>query len=267
MSPRSRPRPTRCRRRTSRRGSMRRGSMRRGSMRRGSTRRASTRRGSMRRGSTRRTPTSPTSNPTRPSATPSRRRRTRRCSPCRRTPSADDEIVTASTGNTSGFFYVRVQGHGDADFDAVSTFGLERTTSSSACEGLVSYSTVPTLAADARQRPDGDPHRHQQVRAHAGNAAVHRLHGRPQPPGRNHAVWSSTCTTAKRSRPSRLRWLGTPSAPTPSTSSPRRSRTSRTPTATPAASTSSSRATTTSSRSSATPTPRASGRRASSARR
>ena len=50
----------------------------------------------------------------------------------------DDEIVTASTGNTSGFFYVRVQGHGDADFDAVSTFGLERTTSSSACEGLVS---------------------------------------------------------------------------------------------------------------------------------
>ena len=126
-SPRSRPRPTTRRRRSSPRGSTRRGSMRRGSMPRGSMRRGSTRRGSTRRGSTRPTPTSPTSSPTPRSATRSRRRRTRRCSRCRPTPDRPAETVSASTGNTDGFFYVRVQGHGDQDFDADDAFGLERT--------------------------------------------------------------------------------------------------------------------------------------------
>jgi hypothetical protein len=64
-----------------------------------------------------------------------------------------DEIVTASTGNTNGYFYVRVQGHDDAEFDAVKAFGLERTTGNSDCDGLETYSNSPTLApsrTDAR---------------------------------------------------------------------------------------------------------------------
>ncbi len=59
----------------------------------------------------------------------------------------DQETVTASTGNTDGFFYVRVQGHGDADFDATNQFGLERTTTGGDdCDGLESFSGTSTLA-------------------------------------------------------------------------------------------------------------------------
>ncbi|MEO6510143.1 MAG: hypothetical protein ABIO16_04065, partial [Nocardioides sp.] len=59
----------------------------------------------------------------------------------------DPETVTASTGNTDGFFYVRVQGHGDDDFDAANSFGLERTTSGGdQCDGLNSFPAMPTMA-------------------------------------------------------------------------------------------------------------------------
>ena len=59
----------------------------------------------------------------------------------------DQETVTASTGNTDGFFYVRVQGHGDADFNPGSAFGLERTTTGGVqCDGLESFGSAPSLA-------------------------------------------------------------------------------------------------------------------------
>jgi hypothetical protein len=58
------------------------------------------------------------------------------------------ETVTASTGNTDGFFYVRVQGHTDTDFDADVPFELTRTTTGDAdCEGLESFSGLDTLGA------------------------------------------------------------------------------------------------------------------------
>ncbi len=52
-----------------------------------------------------------------------------------------DETVSATTGNTDGFFYVRVQGHGDADFDASDAFQVTRTITAAnpACGGLVSF--------------------------------------------------------------------------------------------------------------------------------
>ena len=89
-----------------------------GSMRRGSMRRGSTRRGSTPRGSTRPTPTSRAR--VRP-VVPGRllgAPRTRRCWPSRTNTGTTAEDVSASTGNTHGFFYVRVQGHGDQVFDA-----------------------------------------------------------------------------------------------------------------------------------------------------
>ncbi len=57
------------------------------------------------------------------------------------------ETVSASTGNTEGYFYVRVQGHGDTVFDAARAFRLERTiTGGEACVGLEDFSGTPTLA-------------------------------------------------------------------------------------------------------------------------
>ena len=51
-----------------------------------------------------------------------------------------DETVSATTGNTTGFFYVRVQGHGDTDFDATDAFQLTRTqTGNAACAGLQTF--------------------------------------------------------------------------------------------------------------------------------
>ena len=62
----------------------------------------------------------------------------------------DQETVTASTGNTDGFFYVRVQGHGDADFDPGSAFGLERTTTGGVqCDGLEELRVSALAGADA----------------------------------------------------------------------------------------------------------------------
>ena len=55
--------------------------------------------------------------------------------------------MTASTGNTDGFFYVRVQGHGDADFNPNAAFGLDRTTTGGAqCDGLETSRRPPSLA-------------------------------------------------------------------------------------------------------------------------
>ncbi len=58
------------------------------------------------------------------------------------------ERVSATTGNTDGYFYVRVQGHTDQAFNATSPFTLNRTISgNTACQGLTDYSTSPTLGA------------------------------------------------------------------------------------------------------------------------
>ncbi len=58
-----------------------------------------------------------------------------------------NETVSASTGNTDGYFYVRVQGHGDSVFDATNTFRLDRSTSGGeSCSGLQDFSGSPTLA-------------------------------------------------------------------------------------------------------------------------
>ena len=57
------------------------------------------------------------------------------------------ERVTASTGNTDGYFYVRVQGHDDAVFDTDRSFRLARAVSGgTACAGLEDFSDQPTLA-------------------------------------------------------------------------------------------------------------------------
>jgi hypothetical protein len=62
-----------------------------------------------------------------------------------------DETVSASSGNTTGFFYVRVEGHGDADFDANEAFQLNLTsTGNPACTGL---QTFPKDYADAPASP------------------------------------------------------------------------------------------------------------------
>ncbi len=64
------------------------------------------------------------------------------------------ERVSASTGNTDGYFYVRVQGHDDVVSDPNGLFHLNRSVSAgSACVGLDDFSDQPTLAptrGDAR---------------------------------------------------------------------------------------------------------------------
>ncbi|MGB0099850.1 MAG: putative Ig domain-containing protein [Nocardioides sp.] len=61
---------------------------------------------------------------------------------------AADETVSAATGNTDGYFYVRVQGRTDSEFAADRPYRLARTTTGgSACAGLEDYATTPTLAA------------------------------------------------------------------------------------------------------------------------
>ncbi|MEO5851604.1 MAG: PxKF domain-containing protein, partial [Nocardioides sp.] len=64
------------------------------------------------------------------------------------------ELVSAPTGNTDGYFYVRVQGHTDQAFNATSSFTLNRTISGNpACVGLTDYSssaTLPPTRAGAR---------------------------------------------------------------------------------------------------------------------
>ena len=62
-----------------------------------------------------------------------------------------DEIVSASTGNTDGVFYLRVQGHDDAAFDDNTPFQLTRTTESAnpECAGLTTFPKDPDDAAPA----------------------------------------------------------------------------------------------------------------------
>jgi hypothetical protein len=56
------------------------------------------------------------------------------------------ENITASTGNTDGFFYVRVQGHTDQVFNATQPFSVSRTISgSSGCAGLQDFSSLQLL--------------------------------------------------------------------------------------------------------------------------
>jgi hypothetical protein len=63
-----------------------------------------------------------------------------------------DETVSATTGNTTGFFYVRVQGHGDADFDAADAFQLTRTqTGNAACAGLQTFAKDYVAPANPTQ--------------------------------------------------------------------------------------------------------------------
>ena len=105
------------------------------------------RRGSTPRGSTRRTPTTrtSTSDPAFRDAFSAAQNQTLLAVSANT--GTDDETVTASTGNTDGFFYVRVQGHDDADFDPDRPFRLERTiTGGSACDGLENFCDQPTLA-------------------------------------------------------------------------------------------------------------------------
>jgi len=65
-----------------------------------------------------------------------------------------NEKVSASTGNTDGYFYVRVQGHTDSVFNAADSFQLNGVISGgTACAGLQDYSGTLTLAptrTDAR---------------------------------------------------------------------------------------------------------------------
>ena len=63
------------------------------------------------------------------------------------------ETVAASTGNTDGDYYVRVQGHTDAAFDSDRAFSLTRTLSgSTACEGVHDQGTAPAAAPAAPGR-------------------------------------------------------------------------------------------------------------------
>ncbi|HET7069832.1 MAG TPA: hypothetical protein VFI40_03320, partial [Nocardioides sp.] len=57
-----------------------------------------------------------------------------------------DETVSAPTGNTSGYFYVRVQGHTDQAFDKTKPFHVAREVTDvngTKCEGLSDDSDVP----------------------------------------------------------------------------------------------------------------------------
>jgi hypothetical protein len=71
-----------------------------------------------------------------------------------------DETVSAPTGNTSGYFYVRVQGHTDQAFDKTKPFHIAREVTDvngTECSGLSDDSDVPlTLSppAGAPQAPD-----------------------------------------------------------------------------------------------------------------
>ena len=60
-----------------------------------------------------------------------------------------DEVVSASTGNSDGVFYLRVQGHDDTAFDDQVSFQLTRTTDAAnpACVGLQTYPKDPGDAA------------------------------------------------------------------------------------------------------------------------
>ena len=66
------------------------------------------------------------------------------------------EVVNASSGNTNGNFYVRVQGHGNQDFDAAHAFTLTATASGSGC-GTLDPKTgeilMPPIADDAPSDP------------------------------------------------------------------------------------------------------------------
>ncbi|NYD40785.1 hypothetical protein [Nocardioides panaciterrulae] len=58
-----------------------------------------------------------------------------------------EETVSAGTGNTDGYFYVRVQGHTDRVADPDHAFHLGRTVSGGEdCAGLQDHATTPTLA-------------------------------------------------------------------------------------------------------------------------
>ena len=75
-----------------------------------------------------------------------------------------DEIVSASTGNTDGVFYLRVQGHDDAAFDDNTPFQLTRTTkaANAGCAGLTTFPKDPDDAAPAvHHAADRHRHRHQ----------------------------------------------------------------------------------------------------------
>jgi hypothetical protein len=67
------------------------------------------------------------------------------------------ENVSASTGNTTGFFYVRVQGHTDQAFDASQAFSVNRDISDgSGCAGLNDFSgdtLLPSTTADSPADP------------------------------------------------------------------------------------------------------------------
>ncbi len=58
------------------------------------------------------------------------------------------EALSAATGNTDGFFYVRVQGHDDQAFDTDNAFQLTYTvTGGEACKDLLDYHASPSLGA------------------------------------------------------------------------------------------------------------------------
>ena len=172
------------------RGSTPRGSTRRGCTPRGSTRRGSTPRASTRPGCTHPTPTSPTSRPTRRSATRSRQRRTRRCSRCRPTPAPGRPRRRRRPPATpTGYFYVRVQGHDDAGFDAATPFHLGARGSSGIedCVGLEHLrATAPSPGPDASDDEHGDRHRHPEDagprQRRRPTRGVPRLVGRAWPP-------------------------------------------------------------------------------------
>ena len=66
------------------------------------------------------------------------------------------EVVNASSGNTNGNFYVRVQGHGNQDFDAAHAFTLTATASGSGCGTLdpkTGETLMPPIADDAPSDP------------------------------------------------------------------------------------------------------------------
>ncbi|WP_151083239.1 hypothetical protein [Nocardioides cynanchi] len=73
--------------------------------------------------------------------------------------STDSETVSASTGNTDGYFYVRVQGHTDQQSNKNVPFTLTRSTSGNAdCAGLVDFSgqpLIPQLTADSSTTDPG----------------------------------------------------------------------------------------------------------------
>jgi hypothetical protein len=57
--------------------------------------------------------------------------------------SSEAETVSASSGNTDGYFYVRVQGHHDQAFDAGNPFSLQLDTGDSGCGTLSDFSGTP----------------------------------------------------------------------------------------------------------------------------